>query len=139
MWSQIKVLPVEMTKNAISKEKSSIFTQINASSISLCNSAFNGKLSQLYSNTLFSTVLRQMGHSWTRSPHNWHVPCPQRKIIFFRRSMQTGHIVWSRISWKENIIVINLLAEKKCSSWKGAIQDKLEGVNNAEGNRQELD
>lgn len=29
-----------------------------------------------------------------RSPHIWHVPCPQRKIILRNRSMQTGHIVY---------------------------------------------
>lgn len=33
-----------------------------------------------------------------RSPHIWHVPCPQRKIMFFRRSKQTGHIVCSLMS-----------------------------------------
>lgn len=46
----------------------------------------------------FSTCLRQIGHSDMRSPHIWHVPCPQRKIMFFRRSKQTGHIVCSLMS-----------------------------------------
>jgi hypothetical protein len=46
----------------------------------------------------FSTCLRQMGHSDMRSPHIWHVPCPQRKIMFLRRSKHTGHMVCSLMS-----------------------------------------
>jgi len=43
----------------------------------------------------FSIGLRQIGHSCMRSPHIWQVPCPHRKIMFFRRSIQTGQHVYS--------------------------------------------
>lgn len=39
-------------------------------------------------------ALRQMGHSLILSPQSWQVPWPHMKIIFFRRSRHTGHIVW---------------------------------------------
>lgn len=39
-----------------------------------------------------------MGHSLILSPHSWHVPWPHRKIMFFRRSKHTGHMVCSLIS-----------------------------------------
>jgi hypothetical protein len=51
-----------------------------------------------YRRMRFSTCLRQMGHSDMRSPHIWHVPCPQRKIMFLRRSRHTGHMVCSLMS-----------------------------------------
>jgi len=51
-----------------------------------------------YRRMRFSTCLRQMGHSDMRSPHIWHVPWPQRKIMFLRRSRHTGHMVCSLMS-----------------------------------------
>lgn len=56
----------------------------------------------------FSTAFRQIGHSDIRSPHIWHVPWPQRKIMLRKRSIQTGHIVCqNRIhdvitDWRQN-------------------------------------
>lgn len=37
-----------------------------------------------------------MGHSVIWSPHIWHSPWPHKKIIFLRRSKQTGHIVYKK-------------------------------------------
>lgn len=48
----------------------------------------------LFRSILFSMPFRQMGHSCMRSPHIWQVPWPHRKIMFLRRSMQTGQQVW---------------------------------------------
>jgi len=55
-----------------------------------------GQISDIqYRSIRFSIGLRQIGHSCMRSPHIWQVPCPQRKIMFFRRSIQTGQHVCS--------------------------------------------